>query len=163
MPQFIALPSPSGWSRSDIEGDAEMLEEIAREMNEDREAGMYFVCALLPDEDKEHHLYRVETDNPLEILESCEVGSHGAESYGDSLIPSKVLDQLIVVHARNPIVPFFADPAGFKCGFEKPLSEEFAAFLDEAIFEGVEAYADEEEGLVSVAVLREGCLRLWWD
>ena len=42
-------------------------------------------------------------------------------------------------------------------------SEEFCAFLNEAITEGFEAYDDEDWEDIAAVVTREGCLRLWWD
>lgn len=68
---------------------------------------------------------------------------------------------MALVHARNPIVPFFADSAGLKCTFEQSLQEDFAEFLDAVITEGTQVYA--EEGYIAPVVMREGFLHLWWD
>jgi hypothetical protein len=161
-PFFIQLNNKPGWSRApERVDDPCALEEIAKDFNRKRGPHTYHVCGLLTG-DSQHWLYRVETGDPIEIVRTFEVGTHAEISYGESALP-KVLQQMMLVHARNPIVPFFADPAGLKCTFEQPLSAEFADFLESVINEGVEAYADEEEGYVGPAVLREGILRLWWD
>jgi hypothetical protein len=159
MPRFTAVPDQPGWSRADVDGDSYALEEVARKLNEQRPTDTYFVCGALPCDDF-HSLYRVETRDPLDIVRAFQVGTHAELSYGEDAHPA-VLDQMAAVHARNPIVPFFADAAGFKCTFERPVGKEFAEFLDSAICEGAEAYAD--EGYVGPVVMREGILRLWWD
>ena len=105
-------------------------------------------------------MYRIESDDPLEIIKAFDVGSHAIDSYGIDALP-KVLEEMAQAHASNPIVPFFADPAGLKCTFERPLTDEFVDFLESNVTEGCEAYAD--EGYLGPTVLREKCLRLWWD
>ena len=132
---------------------------LARSLNEERSAHTYFVCGARPG-DGPHRLYRVETRDPLDIVRAFQVGTHAALSYGVDAHPT-VLKEMAMVHARNPVVPFFADAAGLKCTFEQPVREDFAEFLESAISEGVEAYA--EEGYIAPLVLREGMLRLWWD
>lgn len=161
-PTFTAINERPGWSRaSNVSDDWDVIEEMAKTLNSTRPARTYFVCGRLQG-DSQHFLYRVEIGDPIEIIKAFQVGTHAAESYGEDAHPA-VLEQMTQVHARNPIVPFFADPAGLKCTFEKPLSQDFAKFLDSVITEGVEAYADEDEGYIAPVVMREGLLRLWWD
>ena len=158
-PDFSPVRCRPGWSRADAAGDGDALEELAKTLNDTRPADTYFVCGLLPD-DTQLHLYRIETRDPLDIIKACEVGTQAALSYGKDAHPT-VLKEMALVQARNPIVPFFADLAGFKCTFEQPVSEEFAEFLDSVITEGSEAYAD--EGYIAPVVMRTKFLQLWWD
>lgn len=158
-PEFIAIEDKPGWSRAEVVGDSYAIEETAKTLNAKRPAHTYFVCGRLSDE-SQHVLYRVETRDPLTIISAFQVGTHAELSYGADAHPA-VMEQMASVHARNPIVPFFADAAGFKCMFEQPLQKDFAEFLDSTITEGVEIYAD--EGCIGPVVMREGFLHLWWD
>jgi hypothetical protein len=158
-PKFILIEDKPGWSRANVDGDSDSIEELAKTLNAKRPAHTYFVCGLLPD-DAQHLLYRVETNDPLGIVSAFQVGTHAELSYGEDAHPA-VLEQIALVHARNPIVPFFADSAGLKCTFEQPLRKDFAEFLDSTIREGVEVYAN--EGYIAPVVMREGFLHLWWD
>lgn len=155
-PQFEQVHGRPGWFKAAGAG-----EQTAMVMNQTRTPNTYFVFGWLRD-DAEPALFRIETNNPLEIIHAFEVGARAAETYGVD-VRKAVLEQIAVVHAQNPIVPFFADEAGLKCTFEGPLTSEFAEFLNEAIVEGAEAYVDEEEMDIGTAVLRDGFLQLWWD
>ena len=158
-PEFIPIGDKPGWSRADVAGDSHAVEELAKTLNAKRPAHTYFVCGFLPD-DAQHFLYCVETRDPLDIVRAFQVGTHAELSYGEDAHPA-VLGQMALVHARNPILPFFADAAGLKCTFEQPLREDFAEFLDSTITEGVDVYA--EEGYIGPVVMRERLLHLWWD
>jgi hypothetical protein len=158
-PKFTAVEDKPGWSRADIVVDSYAAQEMARTLNAKRPAHTCFVCGALPD-DGPHSLYRIETRDPLDITRDFQVGTHAELSYGEDAHPAG-LEQMAMVHARKPIVPFFADDAGLKCTFEQPLREDFAEYLESVITEGVEAYAD--EGYIAPVVMREGVLRLWWD
>lgn len=159
MPKFHSIEDRPGWQRADGCGDSEAVEELAMRLNASRPAHTYFVCGFLPD-DSQHMLYRIETRDPLDIVREFEVGSHAELSYGENALPT-VLEEMTLVHARNPIVPFFADAAGLKCTFERLLTEEFGEFLDSTITEGIEVYGD--AGCIGPVVMEEGFLHLWWD
>ena len=156
---YTSIKEKPGWGRAEIAGDSCTVEELAIMLNSTRPARTYFVCGLLPD-DSRYYLYRIETLDPLDIVRAFQVGTHAEISYGVDAHPA-VLEQMALVHTRNPIVPFFADSAGLRCTFERPVCEDFADFLDATIMEGFEAY--EEEGCIGKVVMREGFLHLWWD
>src|SRR5262249_54462380 len=122
--KFTPVGGKPGWEVAEINGDWEELSEHAKTLNKTRPAQTYFVCGCLP-QDSPPHLYRIQTSSPLEIIEAFQVGNHDLEA-----LPA-VLDQMAEVHARNPIIPFFADDAGLQCTFENPLTNDFCAFLDE--------------------------------
>ena len=63
-----------GWSSASY-GDWQSVEKMAMKLNESRPLGIYFVCGTLED-DVEHLLYKIETNDPLEIIEGFNVGSH---------------------------------------------------------------------------------------
>lgn len=156
---FTSIKTKPSWSRAEIAGDSCAAEELAITLNSTRPARTYFVCGLLPD-DSRYHMYRIETLDPLDIVRDFQVGTHAEISYGVDAHPA-VLEQMALVHARNPIVPFLADSAGLKCTFERQVCEDFADFLDATIMEGFEAY--EEAGCIGIVVMSEGFLHLWWD
>ena len=158
-PKFIPVEGMPGWSRAGISGDLPRIEDLARSLNANRPPHTYFVCGLLPD-DAQVLLYRIQGSNPLDIVRVFQVGAHAESSYGEDA-QSAVLAQLALVHAQNPLVPFFADSAGLKCAFERPIESVFAEFLDSTITEGIEIYAD--EGCIGPVVMTEGYLHLWWD
>jgi hypothetical protein len=158
-PHFVLMKDRPGWSRAALDEEWDVLEGLAKTLNDTRPSQTYFICGALPD-DTRHVLYRIETDDPLEIIKACEVGSHAEASYGENALPV-VLGEMAKVHARNPIIPFFADAAGLKCTFEQQLTDEFADFLESTITEGCEAYAD--DGYIAPAVMRDKFLQLWWD
>jgi len=158
LPEFEPIKGKPGWHRANVGSNVQAVEEMAGRLSESRPPHTYFVCGFLPD-DTQYALYRIETRDPLVIVQDFEVGSHAPYSKED--VPTTVLAQLALVHASNPIVPFFADSAGLKCTFERPLTEEFAELLDSTITEGVEIYAD--EGYIGPVVMREKILHLWWD
>jgi hypothetical protein len=167
QPHFSPIADRPGWFVSDTNGDYDSFMELAKRLNEARPPHTYFVCGMLPYA-RSPKLYRITTHDPLDVIREFEVGSHAEMSYGENANPA-VLEQMALVHARNPIVPFFADSAGFKCTFEKPLTVEFGEFLDETIEEGAEAYLSGYEGyeevgwLIGPLVIRDGFLHLWWD
>ena len=82
------------------------------------------------------------------------VGAHGAEE-------REAIQELTLIHRENPIVPFFADPAGFKFKFRKPLTEEFLEFLDATLSAGVDEQMLDENG--EDLVRKTGIVHLWWD
>jgi hypothetical protein len=151
---------------------------MARRLNRTRDKRIYYVFGFLPDDnefesreidsvavqifpDARPRLYRIETSDPIAIARACEVGRHGELSYGTS--PENLWEELGLIHAQNPIVPFFADEAGFQFEFENPVIDEFAAFLSRTLTDGFEAYAGEDDGDLGDFVRRDGYLRLWWD
>ena len=157
--EFSVVNAERAWYRASAGNDYLKVEEMAKELNRSRPTNTYFVCGLRQD-DSTHMLYRIETSDPLEIVREFEVGSH-CDYIPD--IGSKVLQELAVVHERNPLVPFFADAAGFKCTFEIPLDDDFAEFLDSSVGEGLEIYAQSDDGEFGSVVLKSGFLHLWWD
>jgi hypothetical protein len=158
-PEFRPVNGKPGWYRANVGSDYLKVEAMAKELNRSRLAHTYFVCGLR-EEDSPHMLYRVETSNPLEIVKEFKVGSH-CDYIPD--IGTKVLQELAMVHGRNPLIPYFADPAAFKCAFEHALTDDFAEFLDATVNEGLEIYAGADGGEFGSVVVKDGFLHLWWD
>jgi hypothetical protein len=159
QPKFSPVPDKPGWHRANLGNDSSKIETMAKERNQSRPAHTYYVCGLRND-DSPHALYRIETADPLEIVKGFKVGSHC--DYIPN-IESKVLRELAKVHERNPLIPYFADAAGFKCTFEQALTADFAQLLDSTITEGLEIYSESDEGEFGSIVIKEGFLHLWWD
>jgi hypothetical protein len=85
-----------------------------------------------------YELFRIQTNDPIEIIRAFDVGRHGEESYGSD--PAQLWKELALVHARNPIVPYLADDACLEFEFEQPISKEFGTFLNETLTDGLEEY-----------------------
>ena len=165
---FEAVEGRSGWYRA--EGicdslnivDSQKMVDLAKRLNESRPAQTYFVCGSLND-DRGLILYRIETRNPLDIVREFEVGLH----QGSTDVVAMVLEEMAQIHARNPIVPYFADAAGLKCTFELPLTKQFGKFLDATLTEGLEIMVEiaweNDEDEIGPIVRRTKCLELWWD
>lgn len=181
-PEFEPMAGIPNWSRALVEDDDAALAEMARRLNRTRRKGEYFVCGFLKgDVEREvrqlasiphevfqiewqhgHQLFRIETNDPIEIIRAFDVGRQGENSYGSD--PETVWQELAMIHAQNPIVPYFADEAALECEFEQPISDDFAVFLNATLTQGLEEYgAEEESGDLADWVKRDGYLRLWWD
>ncbi len=124
------------------------------EINDRQEAKGYFaLCGWLAG-DEEHRIFLVPDDDPIRVARDFEVGAHGGEE-------RETIQELSLIHRENPIVPFFADPAGFKFKFRKPLTDEFLQFLDATLSAGVDEQMLDENG--EDMVRKTGIVHLWWD
>ena len=92
--------------------------------------------------------------DPVQVVRDFEVGAHGDEQ-------QEAIEQLTLVQEQNPIEPFFADDAGFKFKFRKPITEEFASFLDTTLSAGVDEQMLNDDGELNVR--ETGLVHLWWD
>ncbi len=156
-----------GWFVADLEDGPYAVEARARSSNETNAApGYYAVCGALDGIDDSHRLYLIPAGDPGVVAETFGVGGHGA--YYSMESPGQVRAQVEAIHAQNPIVPFFADAAGFKFGFQKEITPELLAFIDRTLTVGLEAMIEASweaggEGEPSAFVAREKHVHLWWD
>ena len=141
------------WFVSQTEGGCTELENQALGINDRRKAGYFAICGCLPG-DEQHRLYLVPDHDPVQVARDFEVGAHGDEQ-------QEAIEQLTLVHEQNPIVPFFADDAGFKFKFRKPITEEFASFLETTLSAGVDEQMLNDDGELNVR--ETGFVHLWWD
>lgn len=115
----------------------------------------WVICGAFGFED--HALYLVPAGDPVEIARAFDVGTHdGARDHDYTLLVIREL------HLRNPMIPFFADCAGFKCFFENPFDDAFLKFVDRTVVVGTAAMAD-QFGSHRSFLLDNGYLHLWWD
>jgi len=158
--EFTRLDSLPGWERAiDYDIEAHRYKD-PRSLFPNRTEGVYYVHAA--PSDLPYDLYRVTTSTPVSIAEICGVGSIAMVSVGRDLT-DKVLEELGKLHRRYPLDPFFADIAGFKCGFIGELDADFPGFIDQTITEGLEAYYSDGDVPIGNRVKADGFLDLWWD
>ena len=151
---FAPHPQRADWFVARMEGDPTELESTALAINDDHKAkGYVAVCGCLPD-DEQHRLYLVPDHDPVQVARQFEVGSHGDEH-------QQAVEQVVLVHEQNPIVPFFADSAGFKFKFTKPITDEFMHFLDATLHAGMDEQMMNDDGELNVR--ETGFVHLWWD
>ncbi len=151
---FTPHPEREGWFVSQTEGDSTELEKQALGINDRLQVRGYFtICGWLPG-DEQHQLYLVPDHDPVQVARDFEVGVHGDEQ-------QEAIEQIMLVQNQNPIVPFFADPAGFKFKFRKPITQEFVSFLEATLSAGVDEQMLNEDGEFNVR--ETGFVHLWWD
>jgi len=83
-----------------------------------------------------------------------EVGAHSDEQ-------QKTIEQIILVNEQNPIVPFFADPAGFKFKFRNSITDDLVSFLEATLSAGMDEQMINEDGELNVR--ETGFVHLWRD
>lgn len=151
---FVPSPEKAGWFICETEADQAELENIAERLNDQQKAKGYLaVCGWLPDGEN-HKLYLVPDRDPVSVARDFAVGTHGDEHH-------EVIDELLLVQKENPIVPFFADPAGIKFKFRKPITDEFVRFLEATLSAGMDDQMFNDDGELNVQ--ETGFVHLWWD
>jgi len=125
-------------------------------------------------DDTGHRLYSIPNNTPVEdVVWLFEVGSHGAMSYS---FDAKSTVSLVAQKAEkiSNIIPcrvIFADAAGLKLRFSRPLTdEEFhqieALFSEEEMMQaGLDRYLSEWDGESPILspIRTEGLFHFWWD
>lgn len=122
----------------------------------------YAVCGWLP-EDEGYKFYLVPAGDPLRLIRDFEIGSHNADDWSKTL--EILVKEVRVIHAANPIIPFFADAAGFKFSFENPITDGLVELIESTATEGIEGLANirDDKGGISDGLKLRGFLHLWWD
>ena len=151
---FTPHPKRATWFVAGMKAAPAELERAALAINDGHKARGYFaLCGCLPG-DERHRLYLVPDDDPVQVARDFEVGAHGEEH-------PEAIEEIRLVQARNPIVPFFADSAGCKFKFTKPISDEFVHFLEATLDAGMDEQMMNEDGELNVR--ETGFVHLWWD
>ena len=152
---FTRIEDDDGWFLSKTRGDPERIERKALDLQKAARAkGYYCICSTVDDEG--YGLYLVPEKGVRYVIEKFYVGSHaGAE-------PESVYEEIAAADGQNPLVPFFADIAGLKARFSKPVTEELISILEETL-SSVEPMMDEDEGTVAGYIRQHQGLHLWWD
>ena len=151
---FTRQPEHKDWLVGQIEAQSTDLEQEAIAINDRGGARGYFaICGCIPGGDK-HRLYLVPDHDPVQLARDFGVGALGGEQ-------GEAIEQIELVHKQNPIVPFFADQAGFKFKFRRAITDEFVKFLETTLLAGVDEQMLNEDGELNVR--ETGLVRLWWD
>jgi hypothetical protein len=154
------VPERAGWYRT-AAGRWEALQARVLEVQNRRPLGRWqLVCGLLGDDEDGHAIYAIDGISPVDVARGFATGSHNASE------TDRVCEQLARVFEVAPFRPYFADAAGYKCRFERPISREQGAAVEQILTVGLEGYHSEWSGvgpLVADAVVAENGLRLWCD
>lgn len=118
---FTPIPGRDGWFWAD-QGEAYRREDLtafARRANRSQETHLCLI-GYLEDSGQSHSLFLVPTRDPFEVM----------TWFG---FPTHELESLRPIHAKNPLLPTFADPRGFHCDFLDEVTGELATELDTAV------------------------------
>jgi|GEM_PF-4987034 hypothetical protein len=153
---FEPLNDSDGWYVfGDGSDDPESAEQQALALQkESLDKGYYCVCGVVGDEG--YGLYLVPQKGIRYVIETFEVGSHGGAE------PESVFAEIELADAENPLIPYFADKAGIKAKFTKPVTKELLAILEESM-SSIEAMMDPEEGSIDGYIREHNGIHLWWD
>lgn len=128
----------------------------------------------LADTDDAHYIYDLPATASFgAVARAFRVGSHGAMSYGydpDETV-ERVARKLDVIEGIASGRVVFADAAGFKVRFDRPISADDYHLIealfpeDEMMQAGLEAYVSEwsGEGHPLESLKGSDLLHLWWD
>lgn len=70
--------------------------------------------------------------------------------------------ELAKLNKRNPVVPFFADCAGYCCQFTQPLDDKVAAIIEDKFAVWGDPMFD-DQGCVVPFIKKHGFMNLFWD
>src|SRR4029453_7146317 len=107
-----------------------------------------------------YRLFLAPSNNVLAVLKAFDVGSHGG--FYDPAGPARALREIETVHKRYPLIPYFADSAGFKARFTTEVTAELISFLEDALSD-VEPMMDSNSGSIGEYVRKHQGIHLWWD
>jgi hypothetical protein len=153
---FSPVEAPKGWyATADSQSDAYPLIERALALQGEALAkGYYCICGLM--EDGGYRLYLAPAIGVKSILEPFQIGAHG----GDAI--ESVFAQISDADIMNPLIPYFADPAGLKAKFSKPITNQLIELLEETVLDA-EIMMDDEDGTIGEFVRTNKEIQLWWD
>ncbi|HRE79706.1 MAG TPA: hypothetical protein PLN52_01600 [Opitutaceae bacterium] len=153
---FDPVASHKGWyTTPGVSDEGQDLEDAALKLQVEALAkGFYCVCGSLGGEG--YRLYLIPATGIRRVIEGFEVGSH-ADCDANS-----VFEEIAFADSTNLLIPYFADPAGLKAKFSKPITQELIAVLEETLM-SAEPMIDEDEGSIEPYIRKNEGIYLWWD
>jgi hypothetical protein len=150
-----------GWYAAGIRGvNAEPVETDAlRIQRSAMKKGYFSVCGLL-DEESGYRIFLAPSSDVVAVIRVFEVGKHAADFDPDG--HDLAVREIEAVQERCPLIPFFADSAGFKARFAGAVSEELITFLETAL-SNAEPMMDDDDGSIADYVRTQKGIHLWWD
>ena len=142
-----------GENAEPVEADALRIQPAAMKK------GYFSVCGLLAEESG-YRIFLVPSSDVVAVVRVFEVGKHAADYDPDA--HELALREIAAVQERYPLIPFFADSAGFKARFAGLVSEELIAFLETAL-SNAEPMMDEDDGSIADYVRTQKGIHVWWD
>jgi|SRR5882724_7382404 len=145
------------WDDWYVSGDGSLDSEAAEKLaltlqTESLRKGLYCVAGVVEDG---YGVYLVPQKGIKYVIGSFDVGSHGQDS------PESAYDEVREADAKNPLIPYFADEAGIKAKFSKPVSEDLIALLLDSM-SSVEAMMEDDDD-VEGYIRKNNGIHLWWD
>jgi len=147
------VASVGGRDARSVETDALRIQKAALEK------GYFSVCGLLEGEHG-YRLFLAPSNNVLTILKVFHVGSHAG--FYDPDGHARALREVEMVHKRYPLIPYFADSAGFKARFTAEITTDLIHFLEDGLSD-VEPMMDAKNGSIADYVKKHQGIHLWWD
>ncbi len=158
---FSSHPCAPGWfAAPELGQDAAAIEaEALRIQSSALQQGYFAVCGLLHGE-RGYRLFLAPSNDAVAVARVFEIGEHAADY--DPEGQARALREIAAVQEQNPLIPFFADAAGFKARFANPITEELTAFLESTLSDA-EPMMDDEDGSITEYVRTQKGIHLWWD
>jgi hypothetical protein len=149
------------WYAAAIGGrDAGLVEADALRIKESTlRKGYFAVCGLL-NQESSYRLFLAPSDDVVAVARVFEVGTHAADY--DPEGHARALREIAIVQERSPMIPFFADAAGFKARFVGSVTEELITFLEGTLSDSV-PMMDADDGSITKYVRTQKGIHLWWD
>jgi hypothetical protein len=153
---FEPLDNPVGWyATPEAKHDCYPLIDLALKLQASALAkGHYCICGMKGHEG--YHLYLAPATGVKSVLAPFAIGSHG----GDDV--ESVFAQIGEADAENPLIPYFADGAGLKAKFSKPVTAQLLELLERTIVDG-EIMMSDDDGSIREFVKANNEIQLWWD
>ncbi len=153
---YDPIDDDDGWWVSQVsDSDCTPIEKKALALQEAAlSKGFYCICSNY--EDGEYHMFLVPANGVRYVIEKFGVGSHAGSE------PASVYEEIAAADAKNPMVPFFADEAGLKARFSKPVTKALLAILEDSLY-SVEAMMDDGYKSVDDYIQKNQGVHLWWD
>jgi hypothetical protein len=157
---FVPCAYLPGWF---VEGalcrDSESAESRALRIYSATLSQGYFAISGWLNEDSGHRVYLAPSDDVIAVANAFDVGGHAEH---DKNARERALMQIRETDQKNPLLPYFADTAGFKARFSQQLTEDMITFML-GILTDVEPMIDEEQGTAERYLREQHAIHLWWD
>jgi hypothetical protein len=160
FPDFYPHPINGDWLASSTMGmnyiDAE--NEARRLQSDALEQGWFAICGFNVQEQC-YRVFLAPSDDVMAVARAFGVCSH--DSTFDDKVSEEAMEQIGKILMVGTVAPFFADSAGIKLRFLKPISDETIAELQEHLW-NIEPMMD-DEGSIADYIRDRQEIHLWWD
>lgn len=167
------VPTKPGWFRGPVT-DWDRGKELAATLRASPLTNQFQLLVGRIEGDPGHRIYAIPPIDVDQIVENFRVGARCEKSIGLSAAEAikRVATRVEGIHHVCPIFITFADSAGLHAEFARKLTARDASEIEklfpveDAMKDGLDSYVSEWEGegpLLAPRLLKEQCIRLWWD